>query len=102
MPLPNYFLGATGPAADGLNIAGYAWQQPVATIHTYEAALTTASPITNASRSATTFFNTQLPGALPACSDQAHKFCCTVVLNSILRPNLLNAVRIGIVRPPSK
>jgi len=100
MPLPNYFL--TG---DGLNTAGYSWLQPTnTTFNTFEGRI--EHNLSDNERLQVSFnhigWNTQLPGALPTSPDGkalTASLLGTVILNSVLRPNLLNEVRIGIYRP---
>ena len=100
MPLPNYFL-----AGDGLNTAGYSWRQPVWThFDTYEGRVD--HNFTDNERLQLSYnhihFNTALPGQLPTSPigvAPTNTLLVTAVLNSILKPNLLNTVRIGVNRP---
>jgi len=100
MPLPNYFL--TG---DGLNTAGYSWLQPTGThFDTFEGRID--HNFSQNERLQLSYnhvaWNTDLPGALPTSpvgKAPNASLLGTIVLNSVLRPNLLNEVRVGIFRP---
>jgi len=103
-PLPNYFL-----VGDGLNTAGYTFQEKVPThFDTYEGRVD--HNFTDNERLQVSFnhisfsqpqYSTLTPPvpSTPAGLAIDTTSMVTVVLNSILRPNLLNAVRIGIDRP---
>jgi hypothetical protein len=100
MPLPNYFL--TG---DGLNTAGYSWLQPTRTqFDTFEGRID--HNFSENERLQLSYnhvaWKTDLPGALPTSpvgKAPNASLLGTIILNSVLRPNLLNEVRIGIFRP---
>jgi hypothetical protein len=100
MPLPNYFL--TG---DGLNTAGYSWLQPTKThFDTFEGRID--HNFSDNERLQVSYnhiaWNTDLPGALPTSpvgKAPNASLLATVVLNSVIRPNLLNEIRVGMFRP---
>jgi hypothetical protein len=100
LPLPNYFL-----VGDGLNTAGYAWQTRIWThFDTFEGRID--HNFSENERLQVSYnhigFNTLQPSTLPTSPNglaPTSALLATVVLNSVLRPNLLNEVRIGVHRP---
>ncbi len=100
MPLPNYFL-----SGDGLNTAGFSWLQPTRTqFDTFEGRID--HNFSDNERLQISYnhvaWNTDLPGALPTSpvgKAPNASLLGTIVLNSVVHPNLLNEVRVGIFRP---
>jgi hypothetical protein len=102
VPLPNNYL-----IGDGLNTAGYTWQQPGSdTYGLYEGridynASATERLMLRLSHSSYHAFSAEPPAypGVPWGSNPGEYSNYAVALTSILRPNLLNEVRIGIFRP---
>src|SRR5215510_12345017 len=100
MPAPNYFL-----VGDGLNTAGFAWQRRTkTTFNTYE--IRVDHNFSQNHRLQISFnhvgFNTELPGGLPTSpvgKAVNGSLLGVIGLNSVLRPNVVNELRIGIYRP---
>jgi hypothetical protein len=100
MPAPNYFL-----VGDGLNTAGFAWQRRTkTTFNTYE--FRVDHNFSQNHRLQISFnhvgFNTELPGGLPTSpvgKAVNGSLLGVIGLNSVLRPNVVNELRIGIYRP---
>jgi len=102
MPLPNNYL-----IGDGLNTAGYTWQQPGSdTYGLYEGRIDYNPSdkerlMLRLSQSSYHAFSAEPPAypGVPWGSNPGEYSNYAVALTSILRPNLLNEVRIGVFRP---
>jgi hypothetical protein len=102
MPLPNNYL-----IGDGLNTAGYTWQQPGSdTYGLYEGRIDYNPTdkerlMLRLSQSSYHAFSAEPPAypGVPWGSNPGEYSNYAVALTSILRPNLLNEMRIGIFRP---
>ena len=103
MPLPNNFR-----AGDGLNVAGYTWNRPVpVNFELYEGRI---DHVFNAQNRLTLTLNEQSYHSInvaqappypsvPWQADPTETTQYSVTLSSILRPTLINDVKVGVFRP---